>query len=272
MHWLRILLLAASLLPLRGNWAHSCETGHGRFGTTGHGKLSCDQANTEMNRKKLLALRSVVTGDSEVQTSDEEEGEEEEEEAMVVLPSHKDGTTLPLTKLCSYAKSEGFPTASQSDISSCRGCESKAGLIDYDICELSDGELRGPGYNYTIQGKTHAAFGCAIKKNCSWFRGMPLGLLEAEELENSEIASTSACRWRSTANCSMFGNREPWRDQPCNMYIPSCFGTAGFCDCNGDSQKNFNDTGFNCSDIINITDMSKPVDCGNSVLKCEDLC
>eukprot|EP00419_Tripos_fusus_P048679 CAMPEP_0172818682 /NCGR_PEP_ID=MMETSP1075-20121228/14065_1 /TAXON_ID=2916 /ORGANISM="Ceratium fusus, Strain PA161109" /LENGTH=600 /DNA_ID=CAMNT_0013659071 /DNA_START=220 /DNA_END=2022 /DNA_ORIENTATION=+ len=214
----------------------------------------------------MLATRSFVLHE-EVLASDEEDESLPVTEAL----SSDDEENAATIQVCSYTKSKGHPTASRSDISSCQGCRKKAGLIDYDICELSDGELRGPGYDYTLQGKTHAAFGCAIKKNCSWVPRTPSNLVEMEEHETQEntTTATAVCRWRSTANCSVYGYREPWRDLPCHLYIPHCFGTAGYCDCNGDNKKNFNDVGFNCSDITNIT---MPGDCCNSTRKCEDLC
>eukprot|EP00419_Tripos_fusus_P078609 CAMPEP_0172937036 /NCGR_PEP_ID=MMETSP1075-20121228/222322_1 /TAXON_ID=2916 /ORGANISM="Ceratium fusus, Strain PA161109" /LENGTH=248 /DNA_ID=CAMNT_0013798411 /DNA_START=224 /DNA_END=970 /DNA_ORIENTATION=- len=229
----------------------------------------------------MLATRKIVVHEAVVESDEENESLPVMEAAAVhdflqpgASSSDDEKKFMPVMKaatvqVCSYTKSKGHPTASRSDISSCRGCREKAGLIDYDICELSDGELRGPGYDYTLQGKTHAAFGCAIKKNCSWVNRAPSSLVDVEEHETQENDTGTACRWRSTANCSIFGRREPWRDQPCNVYIPHCFGTAGFCDCNGDNKNNFNDVGFNCSDITNFP---MPGDCSNSTKKCQDIC
>lgn len=46
-----------------------------------------------------------------------------------------------------------------------------------------------------------------------------------------------ACMWRQTANCNAtHGEREPDRDRLCSENVP--LGNSGFCDCNGDNQKN----------------------------------
>ena len=65
--------------------------------------------------------------------------------------------------------------------------------------------------------------------------------------------------WRQTGNCNATGEREPERDRLCSESVP--LGNSGFCDCNGDNEKNGH--------------LSKPevmrrmagLDCTNSFLK-----
>ena len=42
--------------------------------------------------------------------------------------------------------------------------------------------------------------------------------------------------WRQTGNCNATGEREPERDRLCSESVP--LGNSGFCDCNGDNEKN----------------------------------
>jgi len=57
------------------------------------------------------------------------------------------------------------------------------------------------------------------------------------------------CRWRSTANCSVDGEREPERDMDCSLELPWCKGTSGWCDCNWDSIRQADEPGWNCTEI-----------------------
>jgi len=52
------------------------------------------------------------------------------------------------------------------------------------------------------------------------------------------------CRWRQTGGCDPRGSREPWNDYLCNT-SPSR-GNSGFCDCNGNTVFDANETGFDC--------------------------
>ena len=45
-----------------------------------------------------------------------------------------------------------------------------------------------------------------------------------------------SCMWRQTGNCNATGEREPERDRLCSESVP--LGNSGFCDCNGDNEKN----------------------------------
>merc|ERR1712008_516502 len=55
------------------------------------------------------------------------------------------------------------------------------------------------------------------------------------------------CTWRATGNCTWNGPREPWRDDDdCNAAIPSCKGTSGWCDCNGNNITDDWEAKFDC--------------------------
>merc|ERR550532_3624009 len=65
----------------------------------------------------------------------------------------------------------------------------------------------------------------------------------------SQPDAAARCKWRSTANCSVDGEREPERDTDCSFELPWCKGTSGWCDCNGDSIRQVGEPGFNCNQI-----------------------
>lgn len=64
-------------------------------------------------------------------------------------------------------------------------------------------------------------------------------------LQEAASGGRIACMWRQTANCNAtHGEREPDRDRLCSENVP--LGNSGFCDCNGDNQKNSDELGYDC--------------------------
>ncbi|CAL1157592.1 unnamed protein product [Cladocopium goreaui] len=64
-------------------------------------------------------------------------------------------------------------------------------------------------------------------------------------LQEAASGGRIACMWRQTANCNAtHGEREPDRDRLCSENVP--LGNSGFCDCNGDNQKNSDELGYGC--------------------------
>merc|ERR1719410_437351 len=62
------------------------------------------------------------------------------------------------------------------------------------------------------------------------------------------------CAWRATGNCSWKGPREPWRDEDdCNIPIPLCKGSSGWCDCNGDDVRQSWEPAMDCIYQYNAT-------------------
>jgi len=65
----------------------------------------------------------------------------------------------------------------------------------------------------------------------------------AEAAENS---ISEACRWRQTGGCEPTGPREEHNDKKCSEKIAK--GSSGFCDCDGDGQKQEAELGYSCKD------------------------
>lgn len=63
-------------------------------------------------------------------------------------------------------------------------------------------------------------------------------------LQEAASGSPIACMWRQTGNCNATGEREPERDRLCSESVP--LGNSGFCDCNGDNEKNGDERGYDC--------------------------
>merc|ERR1719461_262889 len=86
---------------------------------------------------------------------------------------------------------------------------------------------------------------------------------------NCPMAST--CWWRATRDCQKDGKREPWRDLACteNRSIPNCFGSSGWCDCNGNNQLDDGEVWRDCNFTVKNTDPSCVC---NSTIYCQDVC
>jgi len=60
-----------------------------------------------------------------------------------------------------------------------------------------------------------------------------------------DACRTPGCSWRQTGNCDPNGPREPHSDRACWEQIPA--GWSGFCDCNGNNYKDWDEPGYDCS-------------------------
>eukprot|EP00435_Cladocopium_sp_Y103_P006982 s4231_g2.t1 len=76
-------------------------------------------------------------------------------------------------------------------------------------------------------------------------------------LQEAASGSPIACMWRQTANCNAtHGEREPDRDKLCSENVP--LGNSGFCDCNGDNQKNGDELGYDCQSTPGSCETVRP--------------
>jgi len=72
---------------------------------------------------------------------------------------------------------------------------------------------------------------------------------EEEEKNRTDAATNSvseACRWRQTGGCEPTGPREENNDKKCSISIAK--GSSGFCDCDGDGEKQGAEQGYGCTD------------------------
>merc|ERR1719362_388702 len=84
--------------------------------------------------------------------------------------------------------------------------------------------------------------------------------------------SPALCAWVAESHCGNSSKyQEPHRNVGCNVAVPACQGSAGFCDCNGDGE--FNNNGheerFDCDQIESFRD---PVCRCKANFTCAEIC
>lgn len=67
---------------------------------------------------------------------------------------------------------------------------------------------------------------------------------KATDNKGKDVWDSQACRWRQTGGCKPDGDREAHNDKKCHETIAT--GSSGYCDCNGNEQKDASETGYAC--------------------------
>ena len=151
------------------------------------------------------------------------------------------------------------------------GCVDLPDLTANDKCELKVGELwkKSASQASILSFQMHKGrLNCAIVDTC------------AVTIETAPVPydpkCDQKCEWIAESHCGKPGNvtkLEPHRNVPCNVSVPACKGSAGFCDCDGNGEFNPYPSGhdeyFNCTQVQSYQD---PVCVCKANFTCSEIC